>query len=193
MQDEPLSVVLKEISARGGFNCLVDPRALQEIGVSPDAKVRVAATDKRLSTLLDQILDPLGLDFVVNNETVKITNRERAKGDLLAATYPIRDLVMRVQNGKMASDAEAVRDIIDTITSTISPESWAEREGPGSVTFSEKNVSLAVRQTTDVQREIQALLSRLRRERTAPAAGRSALPVRSKVVEPADGSQDQMP
>src|SRR5436190_11127975 len=67
MQDEPLTAVVKELASRGGFNCLLDPRALQESGVSPDVKIRVNANDVRLGTLLDQILTPLGLDFVVNN------------------------------------------------------------------------------------------------------------------------------
>ena len=193
MQDEPLTAVVKELSAHGGFNCLLDPRALQESGISPDVKVRIAANDVRLGTLLDQILTPLGLDFVVNNETVKITNRQRAKGDLVSATHPIGDLAMRVQNGKNAPDAEAVKDLIETITSTVAPESWTANDGPGSVTFSERNAGLVVRQTADVQREIQGLLARLRRERTAPAGGRAAPPARPKVTQPIGETQEEMP
>lgn len=193
LQDEPLTAVVKELSSRGGFNCLLDPRALQESGVSPDVKIRVNANDVRLGTLLDQILTPLGLDFVVNNETVKITNRQRAKGDLVSATYPIGDLAMRLQNGKNATDEQAVQDLIETITSTVSPESWTANDGPGSVTFSEKNVSLVVRQTAGVQRDIQSLLVRLRRGRTAPAAARSSPPPRPNVTPAVAESQEETP
>jgi hypothetical protein len=197
MQDQPLSEVVKEIAARGGINCLLDPRALQESGVSPDVKIRVDANDVRLSTLLDQIVTPLGLDFVVTNETVTITNRQRAKGNLLSVTYPISDLTMRIQNGRNAPDAEAVSNLIETITATIAPESWSEQGGQGSVTFSEKNVNLVVRQTADVQREVQGLLARLRRERNTPAAGRARQPARPlvqpKAAEPASESPDETP
>lgn len=190
LQDQPLSVVVQELSTRAGINCLLDPRALQESGVSPDVKIRIDANDVRLSTLLDQIVTPLGLDFVVSNETVKITNRQRAKGELLNVTYPISDLASRIQNGRNTTDTEAVSNLVETITSTIVPESWTERDGPGSVTFSEKNVSLVVRQTADVQREIQAFLARLRRERKFPAAGRTETPARPKVAQPVDESPD---
>jgi type II secretory pathway component GspD/PulD (secretin) len=178
MQNESLTVVVKEIAARSGINCLIDPRALQEAGVSPDVKIRVDANDVRLSTLLDQIVTPLGLDFVVINETVNITNRSRAKGNLLSVTYPISDLTMRFQNGRNAPDQEAVDHLIEAITTTVAPESWTEQGGPGSITFSEKNVNLVVRQTADAQREIQSLLARLRRERTSPTAGRARPPAR---------------
>ena len=193
MQDEPLTVVVKEIATRGGINCLVDPRALQETGVSPEVKIRVAASDVRLSTLLDQILTPLGLDFVVTSETVKITNRKRAQGDLLSVTYPIGDLAMRLQNGRSVPDAEAVRNLIETIMATVAPESWTAVNGPGSVTFSDRNVSLVVRQTADVQREIQALLARIRRERTSSAAGRAGLPPRPSVARPVEEAPEETP
>ena len=195
MQNESLTVVVKEIAARSGINCLIDPRALQESGVSPDAKIRVDANDVRLSTLLDQIVTPLGLDFVVTNETVNITNRNRAKGNLLSVTYPISDLAMRIRNGRNAPDQEAVENLIETITTTVAPESWTEQGGPGSVTFSEKNVNLVVRQTADVQREIQGLLARLRRERTSPTAGRVRPPARGlvqpKAAQPVSETPDE--
>jgi hypothetical protein len=193
MQDEPLAEVVKEIAARGGINCLLDPRALQESAVSPDVKIRVDASDVRLSTLLDQIVTPLGLDFVVSNETVKITNRLRAKGNLVSVTYPISDLAMRIQNGRNAPDTEAVSNLIETITATVAPESWTEQEGPGSVTFSEKNASLIVRQTAEVQREIQGLLARLRRERNSPAAGRASPSARPKVAQPVAETPEETP
>ena len=184
------SHILKELKLNGEINTdLSRLKLLEQAGV----RIRVDASDVRLSTLLDQIVTPLGLDFVVTNETVKITNRQRAKGELQSVTYPIGDLAMRVQNGRNMIDAEAVNNLIETITATVSPESWTDRDSPGSVKFYEKNAVLVVRQTANVQRDIQALLTRLRRERKSPAAGRTALPATSKVAEPVEEAPNEMP
>jgi hypothetical protein len=176
---EPLSEVVRELSARSGVNLLIDPSGLREEGITQETEVSVTANDMRLATLLDQILSPLHLDFAVANEAVKITGRRRAKGEIISVSYPIRDLAMRLDNGRNVPDTDEATNLIDTITSTIAPDSWEERGGPGSVTFSEKSISLVVRQTQDVQRDILGMLNKIRRERQSPTAGRAAAPRRA--------------
>jgi hypothetical protein len=178
-EKEPLSEVVKELAARSGVNLVIDPGGLRDEGVPPDTEISVTAGDVRLATLLDQILSPLHLDFSVANEVVKITGRRRAKEKIISVSYPIRDLAMRLENGRNVPDAEEATNLIDTITSTIAPDSWEERGGPGSLTFSEKSISLVARQTQDVQRDVLALLNKLRRDRRSPAAGRSSAPART--------------
>src|SRR5262249_27511376 len=113
------------------------------------------------------------------NEVVRITGRRRAKGEIISVTYSIRDLATKLENGRNVPDTEEAAALIDTITATIAPDTWEERGGPGSVTFSEKSLSLVVRQTQDVQREVLGTLTRIRRERQAPSAGRTAMPRRA--------------
>jgi hypothetical protein len=192
-EHEPLSEVVKELSSRSGVNLLLDPSGLRDEGVTQETEISITANDARLATLLDQILTPLHLDFAVANEIVRITGRQRAKGEIISVSYPIRDLAMRLENGRNVPDAEEATNLIDTITSTIAPDSWEERGGPGSVTFSEKSISLVVRQTQDVQRDVLGMLSKIRRERQSPASGRtSAL---RRVAKPASDafSQDVEP
>jgi hypothetical protein len=176
---EPLSNVVKELSARSGVNLLMDPGGLRDEGVAQETEISVTANDMRLATLLDQILTPLHLDFAVTNEMVRITGRRRAKGEIVSVTYPIRDLAMRVENGRNVPDIDEATTLIDTITATIAADTWEERGGPGSITFSEKSISLVVRQTQDVQREVLGMLNKLRRERQTPAPGRTAAPSRA--------------
>jgi hypothetical protein len=175
---EPLSEVVKELSSRSGVNLLLDPGGLRDEGVTQETEISVTANDVRLATLLDQILTPLHLDFAVANDLVRITGRKRAKGEIISVSYPIRDLAMRLENGRNVPDAEDAANLIDTITSTIAPGSWEERGGPGSVTFSEKSISLVVRQTHDVQRDVLGMLNKIRRERQSPTAGRTSPPRR---------------
>jgi hypothetical protein len=177
-EHEPLSEVVKELSARSGVNLLVDPSGLRDEGVAQETEISVTASDVRLATLLDQILTPLHLDFAVTNEVVRITGRKRAKGEIVSVSYPIRDLAMRLENSRNVPDAEEAANLIETITTTLAQDTWEERGGPGSVTFSEKSISLVVRQTQDVQREVLGMLNKLRRERMAPATGRTSAPRR---------------
>jgi hypothetical protein len=108
-------------------------------------------------------------------------------------SYPIRDIAMRLENGRSVPDAEESATLIDTITSTIAPDSWEERGGPGSVTFSEKSISLVVRQTQDVQRDILGMLNKIRRERQSPTAARAS--VSKRAIRPVgdDRSEDVEP
>ena len=127
----------------------------------------------RLATLIDQIVTPLNLDYTVSSDGVRVTDRQRAKGDLSTVAYPINDLIMRIENGRNAVDGEAVQSLIDSITTTIAADTWDEPDGPGSVTFNDKTNSLVVRQSPNVQREIQAWLAGLRQERHSPKTRRT--------------------
>ena len=53
--------------------------------------------------------------------------------------------------------------LIELITTTVSPESWDEVGGPGSISGFETNLSLVVSQTQEVHEEIAELLEQLRR------------------------------
>lgn len=53
--------------------------------------------------------------------------------------------------------------LMKLVTSTISPRSWSEMGGPGTIEFFPLTLSLAINQTPDIQEQIQDLLSSLRR------------------------------
>jgi general secretion pathway protein D len=53
--------------------------------------------------------------------------------------------------------------LIELITSTVSPDSWDDVGGPGSIAPFETNLSLVIRQTEEVHEEIVDLLEQLRR------------------------------
>jgi type II secretory pathway component GspD/PulD (secretin) len=183
-KDVPLNEVVKDLTARGGATIVADPRGLKDTGVLPNTPITAGGTNVRLSTLLDQIVTPLNLDFVVAGDSVRITDRQRATGDLVTVTYPINDLVLRIENGRNVVDAEAVKDLINSITVAIAPDSWDEPDGPGSVSFTDKTNSLVIRQSPDVQREIQTLLARLRQERRFPTVRRPTFPARGASLTP---------
>jgi general secretion pathway protein D len=66
--------------------------------------------------------------------------------------------------GGLGGGAQADFDpIIELITSTISPQSWDDVGGPGSISGFDTNLSLVVSQTQDVHEQIADLLEQLRR------------------------------
>ncbi|HTQ40175.1 MAG TPA: hypothetical protein VMJ32_14205 [Pirellulales bacterium] len=66
--------------------------------------------------------------------------------------------------GGMKGGAQADFDtLIDLITSTISPQSWSEMGGPGTIQGYDTNLSLVVSQTQEVHEQIADLLTQLRK------------------------------
>ncbi len=62
--------------------------------------------------------------------------------------------------GAAAADFDS---LIELITTTVSPESWDEVGGPGSISGFETNLSLVVSQTQEVHEQLAELLTQLRR------------------------------
>ncbi len=63
------------------------------------------------------------------------------------------------QNAKHTQE----RQLIDLITSTISPRSWAEMGGPGQIDYHPLTMALVVNQSPDIQEQVSDLLAALRR------------------------------
>jgi hypothetical protein len=53
--------------------------------------------------------------------------------------------------------------LIETITSTVEPESWDDRGGPGVIAPHEANLSLVISQTAEIHEQIAELLEKMRR------------------------------
>ncbi len=100
----------------------------------------------------------------------KITSRERPNGGLVVQTYAVADLVIpppplfgaddsRPEEGATETletrPAVLTNDhLINMITGTVVPDSWEEVGGPGSIHFYETTLSLVVRQTPDIHKQI---------------------------------------
>lgn len=181
-KDRPLKEVIAELSAKCEIEIVVDSRGVAAEGVSPDAIVTFSASGERLSTLLDRLLAPAKLDYVVAEDSIKVTSRVRAKGELVTRTYKIAELVDRfggIQRaaysheswGTQAGSRVRLGDDLDAaygafvvrLQKEVRPESWEQMGGPGSASFYARTGTLVVRQTQDVHEELQEYLDRPRR------------------------------
>jgi hypothetical protein len=173
-QGAPLGDVCSQLSGRLGFKVVLDVRKLDEAGVNTNATITCDFPAAPLRSQLQWILDELELTWAVRDEVLLITTPEEAESQLLTEVFDVRSLI-DPDLGTLDED-----ELIELVTSAISPQSWDEVGGPGSQTIFRG--LLVISQTDDVLLEVEGLLTALLRH-CRPYAARD--PSRQAVlVEP---------
>ena len=142
-------------------NWYLDESALHEAGVLTDTHVQVPpAKGVKMKSLLNTILAPQGLAYVVKNEYLVITTKKEAKGSKFARFYYVGDFVnFDVEAADPA--ALTIERMFDIIQSVIEPDSWTD--GDSYITVHASTKSLAVRQTEYAHAQIEDLINQLRK------------------------------
>jgi hypothetical protein len=177
----PLQKVLNEIRETHGLNCVVDEPALADAGVAQDTPVTISATNISLRSFLNMFLKDVELAYQIKDDVVLVTTQERARGEPITMTFPVADIVLPLDfpsteltwTSKGASvdqpanaNSTATQDLIALITKTIEHPSWSKAGGPGTIEYCAESKSLVVKQTADLQEQIQDLLAALRKLQT---------------------------
>lgn len=123
--DTPLDRVAKFLAERGGIDIDFDIRAMDDIGVSIQHPVTMTNTDGTLAEILDSLLQPLRLTWIVRNDVLSITTP--------AETEAAPETRVYVSIGNQDIGA-CVKDIM----ANVAPRSW----GPSG--FAIRQVSPAV-------------------------------------------------
>jgi hypothetical protein len=151
----PLTDVAEHVAIAHKMNVVIDKKALEDAGIdasSPTAtfSVRNIPLGQALSLLLERV----GLTWVLEGDYLRITTKQFAEERLVVGVYPIGDLAPDLKPEKL----------IETITKTISPETWESAGGEGSIApiMSPKLPVVVISQTDAVHRQIAALLAQLR-------------------------------
>jgi hypothetical protein len=164
--EAPLSEVVGKLSAQFYVPIVLAAKKLEEAGVNVDTPVTRQIDALPLESMLGLILDELELDFTIRNGAILITTPEDLEAHPDMRVYPVRDLVtVRVPDEKGAGDrfVPDYDSLIDLITTSVAPESWADVGGPGSIKEFDNSCVLVVSQSRRVHREIEELLATLRR------------------------------
>ena len=151
----------------------IDDKALLEANVALDKPVSVRAANVPLSSLLDMILRPLDLNWLIADDLLTITTKDVADDITEVRVYPVRDLVI-YGNGPHGD----FNRLIESIQSTIKPDSWSVNGGPGAVEPFYKNYSSSSFVPPDARRpraDGRSLHSASPTERSTP----DAWPIRS--------------
>ena len=175
--DTDLSDVVAFLQKITSVNIVLDPR----VTAATPPPVTLKVEKMKLKYVLDFIMKLSGLNYVLRDEAIFISNTEGVRGDIYMKLYDVRDLTHAMQSfpgpdldipepgGQGAKllppvqqeDAPETSEFIDIIQKVVAPDRWT-REG---VSIEEYNGSMVVTQTADVHKQVEELLRALRNQR----------------------------
>lgn len=152
--DKPASFAdfLQQIKEQTGMEITADyPTLLRDANVTAETPVSLFQTGKeiKLKSVLNVVLEQLGLGYFVENGVLQITSIPAAKSKRIFAMYNVTDIV---------GDKED-ESLIDLVKAVAHSDSWEK----GTVIQFAGNGKLVVLQTREVHRAITDLLQQLHR------------------------------
>ena len=90
----PLKDVLTHIAEAQGIGISLDSEGLNEEGNTESTPVTISVDGIRLESALNLMLEQLHLDYIVENEVLMITSKNRRQGEMKAVVYQVADLII---------------------------------------------------------------------------------------------------
>jgi hypothetical protein len=133
---------------------VVSETARKEVNVEYNTPMSIRGRAS-LRTLLRKALADLGLTYVVKDQTIQVTTPARAREMMTTRSYYLGDVagVVDMRWGPVVSQAIMTQNIINlvnTITSSIDPQSWEVNGGAGRIFYNPVTMMLTVRQSAEV-------------------------------------------
>lgn len=163
--DEPLSELADDLSRRMGVSIVLATSTLADAAITSDTPVTARISGVSYRSLLRLVLDELKLTWTFRNEVIVITTPEDAESMLETRLYPVLDLVAATGTtpDKALRGEHDYDTLIDTITTTVDPDSWDEVGGPGTIAEYPGAGALVISQTAEIHEQVEKVLSALRR------------------------------
>ena len=92
----PLSGVVKYFKDAYGIPIVIDDKALEAEGVTPDEPITIELPTISFRSTLKLILEPLQLTYVIEDEVMRITSKKTSAN--VVRVYPVGDLVVPIQS-----------------------------------------------------------------------------------------------
>ncbi|HEY1380768.1 MAG TPA: hypothetical protein VGF55_28460 [Gemmataceae bacterium] len=165
-QNSRLEDVMDYLSTMMNLTVVLDKAALDELNLTYNSPVTfVVKKPVAARSALRGVLRSLGLTYVVRDGTVFVTTPTKAREYMVTKSYYLGDLVSPIGNpffpvGDPLQEAFNVQSLIDLIVTTIDPDSWDLRGGPGTIRYYPPTKSLIVRQSAEVHVSLKASLSK---------------------------------
>lgn len=158
--------VLRAVAQQAGVNIAIDPESAKSVKAQLETLIDFKVENEPVTEVLDRIVQPLKLGYVVKHEVVLIAVAEKLLPDpeeYSVKTYEVADLV---SPQKLAGDAKPdFAPIIQRIKTTVQPETWDRKGGSATIRPFNSTSSLVVRQTAAGHLAVERLLEKLRQER----------------------------
>jgi hypothetical protein len=167
VKELPLEEVVRRLRMKHHLQIVFDINALKDAAIDPTAlPVSLQVKDISLRSALKLVLSQFNLTYVIQDEVLQITTKDKANQLLKTTVYDVRDVLPSGEKNRPDFDA-----LIDLITSTIGTQSWSDVGGPGSITGLEPE-SLVISQIYEVHEEIDYLLRTLRQANEQTKVGK---------------------
>lgn len=157
-QDMPVRRVVAQLASTHKFNVFFDPRWV----VFGDAEhvVDLHLEHATVGTALRAALSRGGLAYYVRGEVVVVTCVDNAANQTAAVTYDVQDLLEKLERKDTYPASRPEDELLDAITSTVSPGEWNIVGGPCTTTYVGR--MLVVGATAEVHDDVKRLLADLR-------------------------------
>ena len=149
-EEATLHDVVALLAEQRNIQIVLDESGLAAEGVTADVPITCSLKGVQLKSALNLMLDQLRLSAMVKDEVLLITSQERA----------MRYVVPRVYKPKSTWSFDP-DNLIDVITTSVSPESWGDVGGAGSIVSI--NGGLVISASADVHEKVNELLRQIDR------------------------------
>lgn len=171
--DMPLEDTVSFLKEQHKINIWIDRKALGKANIAADQAVTLQISDVRLESVLNLMLDPLQLEWLIQDEVLKITTHAGAMALAETQSFDVQNLL---------DAGHAPDELIEAIVRCVEPSSWTDVGGSGAISHS--GGVLVCRQTQRIQSAVMMLLlelSELAEEQLDASSGGSSPVVTLKV------------
>ena len=150
--DTPLRDALNYLRDKHAIEIWANEQSLTDNGVALDSPVTLSIRGTRLASMLNLLLTPLRLDYVIEDEVLKITTHDQEQQIWHVEVYQVRDLI---------AGGIGPEELHDVLTASVTPQAWVENGGQASFRIARENL-LIVRHTPRAHRELERAIEKLR-------------------------------
>jgi type II secretory pathway component GspD/PulD (secretin) len=93
-KEQPLGEVVNYLASYTGMNVVVDPKALQEEGLTLNTPISLRAKDIKIKSALKLMLSPYNLTYTVQHGVLLITSPQANRFNMIVQAYSVADLVI---------------------------------------------------------------------------------------------------
>jgi type II secretory pathway component GspD/PulD (secretin) len=148
--DIPLEDAVNFLKEQHKINIWVDRQSLGDANIALDQPVTLQLSDVRFESVLNLILDSLRLEWLIQDEVLKITTHDGAVALAETRSFDVQSLL---------DAGHTPTELIEAIVQCVEPRSWTSAGGKGAISHS--GGVLVCRQTQRVQSAVAMLLLEL--------------------------------
>lgn len=146
--DTPLQDAVAAISQTHDIPILIDRRALEEFGITPDTPVSIDLKNVSLRSFMRLMLRDLELTYIVKDEVMQLTTIEKAEKNLVVRMHPFPKTLVDKSD-----------QVLKALQGSVSPSAWEAVGGPASAHVVENII--AVSATEHIHEEVTEFLLKL--------------------------------